>query len=59
MFRICNTTQMEANAVASTLIKNYGKKFYYITPDYAFGHTLEAGMIKASRRSAANASAAI
>ena len=47
VFRVCNTTQMEANAVAGTLVKEYGKKFYYITPDYAFGHTLEAGMIKA------------
>jgi branched-chain amino acid transport system substrate-binding protein len=47
VFRICNTTQMEANAVAAALIKAYGKKYYYITPDYSFGHTLEAGMIKA------------
>jgi branched-chain amino acid transport system substrate-binding protein len=47
VFRICNTTQTEANAVAGTLVKDYGKKFYYITPDYAFGHTLEAGMIRA------------
>ena len=50
VFRVCNTTQMEANAVAGALIKQYGKKFYYITPDYAFGHTLEAGMIKAIGR---------
>ncbi|HXP29739.1 MAG TPA: ABC transporter substrate-binding protein [Stellaceae bacterium] len=48
VFRICNPTQTEANAVAGTLIKAYGKKWYYITPDYAFGHTLEAGMIKAA-----------
>ena len=48
VFRVCNTTQMEANAVAGALIKEYGKKFYYITPDYAFGHTLEAGLIKAT-----------
>src|SRR5579863_8368276 len=47
VFRVCNTTQMEAAAVASTLVKKYGKKWYYITPDYVFGHTLEAGMIKA------------
>lgn len=47
VFRVCNTTQMEANAVAGALIKDYGKTYYYITPDYAFGHTLEAGMIKA------------
>ena len=48
VFRICNTTQMEANAVASTLIKDFGKKWYYITPDYAFGHTLQAGLEKAA-----------
>jgi branched-chain amino acid transport system substrate-binding protein len=47
VFRVCNTTQMEANAVASELIQSVGKKWYYITPDYAFGHTLQAGMEKA------------
>jgi len=49
VFRVCNTTQMEANAVASQLIKA-GKKWYYITPDYAFGHTLQAGMEKAAAK---------
>jgi branched-chain amino acid transport system substrate-binding protein len=48
VFRVCNTTQMEANAIAGVLIKAYGKKFYYITPDYAYGHTLETGLIKAA-----------
>jgi branched-chain amino acid transport system substrate-binding protein len=48
VFRVCNATQMEANAVAATLIEEYGKKFFYITADYAFGHTLEAGMVRAS-----------
>jgi len=47
VFRVCNTTQMEANAVVSALVQEYGKKFYYITSDYAFGHTLEAAMTKA------------
>jgi len=47
VFRVCNTTATEANAVAGALVKQYGKKYYYITPDYAFGHTLEAGMVKA------------
>jgi branched-chain amino acid transport system substrate-binding protein len=50
VFRICNTTEMEAFAVASTLVKDFGKKWYYITPDYAFGHTLQAGMEKASAK---------
>jgi branched-chain amino acid transport system substrate-binding protein len=48
VFRVCNTTQMEAAAVCGALIKQYGKKFYYITPDYAYGHTLESGLIKAA-----------
>src|SRR5271170_2184986 len=39
---------MEANAVAGALIKNAGKKWYYLTPDYAFGHTLQAGLEKAA-----------
>jgi len=47
VFRVCNMTQMEANAVAASLVKEYGKNFYYITPDYAFGHTLEDGMVRA------------
>jgi branched-chain amino acid transport system substrate-binding protein len=47
VFRICNTTQMEANAVTPALIKDAGKRWYYITPDYAFGHTLQAGLEKA------------
>jgi branched-chain amino acid transport system substrate-binding protein len=50
VFRVCNTTQMEANAVAGTLIKDFGKKWYYITPDYAFGHTLQAGMERAATK---------
>src|SRR5271156_6033930 len=47
VFRICNTTVMEANAVAGALVQQFGKKFYYITADYAFGHTLEAGLVAA------------
>src|SRR5271156_68365 len=48
VFRVCNMTQTLAAAVASALIKDYGKKIYYITPDYAYGHSMEAGLIKAS-----------
>ena len=47
VFRVCNMTQTLAAAVASALIKDYGKKIYYITPDYAYGHSMEAGLIKA------------
>jgi branched-chain amino acid transport system substrate-binding protein len=50
VFRVCNTTQMEANAVVPSLIKNAGKKWYFITPDYSFGHTLQAGMEKTATK---------
>ena len=40
VFRVCNTTRMEANSVSNVLFSKYGKKWHFITPDYAFGHTL-------------------
>jgi branched-chain amino acid transport system substrate-binding protein len=43
VFRVCNTTRMETDAVAKLLLDKFGKKWYFITPDYAFGHTLEQG----------------
>ncbi len=46
VFRVCNTTSMDANAVSSELIKNFGKKWYFITPDYAYGHTLQAAFVR-------------
>jgi branched-chain amino acid transport system substrate-binding protein len=49
-FRVCNTTQTEANAVASALITQAGKNWYYLTPDYAFGHTLQAGLEAAAAK---------
>jgi branched-chain amino acid transport system substrate-binding protein len=43
VFRVCNTTRMEANAVCGLLFEDYGKKWHFITPDYSFGHTLYQG----------------
>jgi branched-chain amino acid transport system substrate-binding protein len=43
VFRVCNTTRMETNSVSKLLLKNYGKKWYYITTDYAFGRSLQVG----------------
>jgi len=43
VFRVCNTTRMEANAVCPLLFKTYGKKWHFITPDYAYGHTVYEG----------------
>jgi branched-chain amino acid transport system substrate-binding protein len=41
VFRVCNTTRMEANSISELLFTKYGKKWHFITPDYAFGHTLQ------------------
>jgi branched-chain amino acid transport system substrate-binding protein len=43
VFRVCNTTRMETNSVSKLLLDSYGKKWYFITTDYAFGRTLQAG----------------
>src|SRR5579871_5301224 len=46
VFRICNTTSMDAAAVTGDLVRRFGKKFFFITPDYAYGHTLQDNFIK-------------
>ena len=43
-FRVCNTTRMETNAVGGVVASKFGKNWYFITADYAFGHTLQSGM---------------
>nr|WP_246754445.1 ABC transporter substrate-binding protein [Bradyrhizobium diazoefficiens] len=34
---------METNSVSKLLLDKFGKKWYFITPDCAFGHTLQQG----------------
>jgi branched-chain amino acid transport system substrate-binding protein len=46
VFRVCNTTTMDTAAITETLVKKFGKRFFFITPDYAYGHTLQDGFIK-------------
>ncbi|MFL5287984.1 MAG: ABC transporter substrate-binding protein [Rhodopila sp.] len=46
VFRICNTTSMDASAMTGDLVRRFGKKFFFITPDYAYGHTLQESFIK-------------
>lgn len=50
VFRVCNTTHMEVGAIAGSLAKNIGKKWYYITADYAFGHTLQSGFEEQAKK---------
>jgi branched-chain amino acid transport system substrate-binding protein len=43
VFRTCHSTWMETHATGYSLAKHYGKKWFFITPDYAYGHALETG----------------
>jgi branched-chain amino acid transport system substrate-binding protein len=42
-FKICSDTWMLAQALCKTLLSKYGKRWYFSTPDYAWGHFLFAG----------------
>jgi branched-chain amino acid transport system substrate-binding protein len=45
VFRVCNTTMMDAGAVTALLVKKYGKKWFMVSPDYAYGHSLADSFI--------------
>ena len=45
-FRTCNTTAMDAAAITGELVKKFGKKWFFITPDYAYGQSLQANFVK-------------
>jgi branched-chain amino acid transport system substrate-binding protein len=45
-YRTCNTTAMDTAAIAGELMKRFGKRWFFITPDYAYGKTLQANFIK-------------
>jgi branched-chain amino acid transport system substrate-binding protein len=42
VFRICKSATMEANAIADTLVEKFGKRWYFLTPDYVYGTALQA-----------------
>jgi branched-chain amino acid transport system substrate-binding protein len=50
VFRICKTATMEANAIADTLIEKFGKRWYFLTPDYAYGYALQAAFERKLRQ---------
>ena len=41
VFRVCNSTSMDVSAITPELAKRFGKKWFFVTPDYAYGHTLQ------------------
>lgn len=42
-FRTCHSTWMETHATGYSIAKLFGKKWFLITPDYAYGHSLAIG----------------
>jgi branched-chain amino acid transport system substrate-binding protein len=50
VFRVCNNTTMDTAAITPELVKRFGKKWFFITPDYAYGHSLQDGFIKALKK---------
>ena len=46
VFRICNSTVMDGNAIANVLMEKFGKKWFFLTPDYAYGHSVQAALVK-------------
>src|ERR1700686_5361882 len=47
VFRVCNDTTMDTSAITPELVKRFGKKWFFVSPDYAYGHSLQDGFIKA------------
>ena len=50
VFRVCASNAMDVNAVTPELVKRSGKKWFFITPDLPFGHTLQDTFNKALTR---------
>ncbi|MDE8344590.1 MAG: ABC transporter substrate-binding protein [Acidocella sp.] len=45
-FRVCSTTWMLTGGDSKTLYDKFGKKWYFLTTDYAFGHSEQADYTK-------------
>jgi branched-chain amino acid transport system substrate-binding protein len=50
VFRVCNDTTMDTSAITPELVKRFGKKWFFVSPDYAYGHSLQDGFIKALKK---------
>jgi branched-chain amino acid transport system substrate-binding protein len=45
-FRVCSTTWILTSGDSKTLVDKFGKKWYFLTTDYAFGHSEQADYTK-------------
>jgi branched-chain amino acid transport system substrate-binding protein len=50
VFRICKSATMAANAIADTLVEKFGKRWFFLTPDYAYGYSLQAAFQRKLRQ---------
>jgi branched-chain amino acid transport system substrate-binding protein len=50
VFRVCNNTTMDTAAITPELVKRFGKKWFFISPDYAYGHSMQDGFIKVLKK---------
>ena len=42
VFRICKSISMEVNAIADVLVEKFGNRWYFLTPDYVYGRSIQA-----------------
>jgi branched-chain amino acid transport system substrate-binding protein len=47
VFRVCNTTYTISLATASAMVKKFGKRWYFMVPDYSYGHALHENLLSA------------
>jgi len=59
VFRVCNTTAMDANAISGTVIEKLGKKWFFLTPDYAYGHSVQASFVNNLKKAGGTFEAAL
>ncbi|OYV36921.1 MAG: ABC transporter substrate-binding protein [Thiomonas sp. 20-64-5] len=45
-FRVCSTTWMMTQGDSKTLVDKFGKRWYFLTTDYAFGHSEQTDYTK-------------
>jgi branched-chain amino acid transport system substrate-binding protein len=59
VFRICKSIGMEVNAIAGTLMEKFGTRWYFLTPDYIYGRSLQAAFERKLSQHGGNSAASV
>jgi branched-chain amino acid transport system substrate-binding protein len=59
VFRICKSVTMEVNAIADTLVEKFGNNWYFLTPDYVYGRSLQAAFERKLRQHGGSSAASV